>query len=92
MPDISANSLSIAFGHFQRGYTIVDRNTSMLRDPFTKTPRAVLQHPPGRWRDAGLPRYQADEVRRELKLERLSLPGKRMYCRRVMRPISRPVR
>jgi HK97 family phage major capsid protein len=38
MPDVSANSLSIAFGNFQRGYTVVDRSTSMLRDPFTNKP------------------------------------------------------
>ncbi len=42
MPDISANSLSIAFGDFQRGYTIVDRNTSMLRDPFTAKPHVLF--------------------------------------------------
>ena len=38
MPDIAANSLSIAFGNFQRGYTIVDRSTRLLRDPFTAKP------------------------------------------------------
>jgi HK97 family phage major capsid protein len=38
LPDIAAGSLSIAFGNFQRGYTIVDRNTMMLRDPFTNKP------------------------------------------------------
>jgi HK97 family phage major capsid protein len=42
MPDISANSLSIAFGDFQRGYVIVDRNTSMLRDPFTAKPHVLF--------------------------------------------------
>jgi HK97 family phage major capsid protein len=42
MPDISANSLSIAFGDFQRAYTIVDRNTSMLRDPFTAKPHVLF--------------------------------------------------
>jgi HK97 family phage major capsid protein len=30
MPDISANSLSIAFGGFQRVYTIVDRRSRSL--------------------------------------------------------------
>lgn len=39
MPDIAANSLSIAFGNFQRGYTVVDRHPMrMLRDPFTAKP------------------------------------------------------
>jgi HK97 family phage major capsid protein len=42
MPDISANSLSIAFGDFKRGYVIVDRNTSMLRDPFTAKPYVLF--------------------------------------------------
>lgn len=37
MPDIATNALPIAFGNFQRGYTIVDRTgTSILRDPYTK--------------------------------------------------------
>lgn len=37
MPDIATNALPIAFGNFQRGYTIVDRTgTSLLRDPYTK--------------------------------------------------------
>ena len=39
MPDVAANSLSIAFGNFQAGYTIAERNeTSILRDPYTKKP------------------------------------------------------
>lgn len=38
MPDIAAGSLSIAFGNFERGYTIVDRSTRLLRDPFTAKP------------------------------------------------------
>lgn len=38
MPDIAANSLSIAFGNFQRGYTIVDRSTRLVRDPYTLKP------------------------------------------------------
>jgi HK97 family phage major capsid protein len=42
MPDVSANSLSIAFGNFMRGYTIVDRNSSMLRDPFTAKPHVLF--------------------------------------------------
>lgn len=39
MPDIAANSLSIAFGDFNRGYVITDRTGArILRDPFTKKP------------------------------------------------------
>lgn len=39
MPDVAANSLSIAFGNFNAGYTIAERNeTSILRDPYTKKP------------------------------------------------------
>jgi len=39
MPAKAASSLSIAFGNFQRGYTIVDRiGTRMLRDPYSNKP------------------------------------------------------
>ena len=39
MPAKAANALSIAFGNFQRGYTIVDRiGMRMLRDPYTNKP------------------------------------------------------
>jgi HK97 family phage major capsid protein len=39
MPDIAANSLSIAFGNFKAGYVIAERNaTSILRDPYTHKP------------------------------------------------------
>ena len=39
MPDISANSLSIAFGNFKAGYVIAERNaTQVLRDPYTHKP------------------------------------------------------
>jgi HK97 family phage major capsid protein len=39
MPDIAANSLSIAFGNFQAGYLIAERaETNILRDPFTNKP------------------------------------------------------
>ena len=39
MPDIAADSLSVAFGDFQRGYRIVDRTgVRVLRDPFTNKP------------------------------------------------------
>lgn len=39
MPDIAANSLSIAFGNFQAGYVVSERSeTSILRDPFSNKP------------------------------------------------------
>lgn len=39
MPDLSTDSLSVAFGNFQRGYTITDRmGTRVLRDPFSNKP------------------------------------------------------
>jgi HK97 family phage major capsid protein len=39
MPDIAANSLSVAFGDFMRGYLIVDRaGVTLLRDPYTAKP------------------------------------------------------
>jgi HK97 family phage major capsid protein len=39
MPAKAASSLSIAFGDFRRGYTIVDRiGTRILRDPYTNKP------------------------------------------------------
>lgn len=39
MPVKAANSLSIAFGNFKRGYTIVDRmGMRMLRDPYSNKP------------------------------------------------------
>jgi HK97 family phage major capsid protein len=39
MPDIGAGSLSIAFGNFQKGYTIVRRlGTRFLVDPYTDKP------------------------------------------------------
>lgn len=39
MPDIAANSLSIAFGNFKAGYIITERaETNILRDPYSKKP------------------------------------------------------
>lgn len=39
MPDVTAGSLSIAFGNFKAGYIITERaETSILRDPYTKKP------------------------------------------------------
>ena len=39
MPDIAANSLSIAFGNFRLGYVVAERQeTQILRDPYTNKP------------------------------------------------------
>ncbi|WP_231621562.1 phage major capsid protein [Sphingomonas sp. 37zxx] len=39
MPDIAANSLSIAFGNFRAGYLIAERGeTAVLRDPYSNKP------------------------------------------------------
>ena len=39
MPDIAANSLSIAFGNFRAGYLIAERSeTVILRDPYSNKP------------------------------------------------------
>jgi HK97 family phage major capsid protein len=39
MPDVAADSLSVAFGNFAHGYVIAERSeTSILRDPFTNKP------------------------------------------------------
>ncbi len=39
MPDIAANSLSIAFGNFRAGYVIAERSeTAILRDPYSNKP------------------------------------------------------
>ncbi|WP_375449549.1 phage major capsid protein [uncultured Devosia sp.] len=43
MPNIAANSLSVAFGDFKRGYLIVDRQgVSVLRDPFSSKPYVLF--------------------------------------------------
>jgi HK97 family phage major capsid protein len=43
MPDIAANSLSIAFGDFRRGYLIVDRlGIRVLRDPYSSKPYVLF--------------------------------------------------
>lgn len=39
MPALAANAFPVAFGNFQRGYTIADRlGTRVLRDPYTNKP------------------------------------------------------
>lgn len=43
MPDIAANTYSIAFGDFQRAYVIVDRvGIRVLRDPYTNKPYVMF--------------------------------------------------
>lgn len=43
MPDITANSLSVAFGDFKRGYLIVDRaGVTVLRDPYSAKPYVLF--------------------------------------------------
>lgn len=43
MDDLGANSLSIAFGDFGRGYQIVDRvGVRTLRDPYTDKPNVIF--------------------------------------------------
>ena len=43
MPDVAANSLSVAFGDFNRGYLVVDRTgVSVLRDPYSSKPYVLF--------------------------------------------------
>jgi HK97 family phage major capsid protein len=43
MPNVGANSLSIAFGDFKRGYLIVDRmGVNVLRDPYSAKPYVLF--------------------------------------------------
>jgi predicted phage gp36 major capsid-like protein len=65
MPDVAANSLSIAFGDFARGYLIVDRagGAGAARSLFGQALCAVLHDQACRRRGAELRRDQADEVR-----------------------------
>lgn len=43
MPDIAANSLSVAIGDFRAGYLIVDRiGTRILRDPYSAKPYVLF--------------------------------------------------
>ena len=43
MPDIAANSLSIAFGDFRRGYLVVDRiGIRAMRDPYSAKPYVLF--------------------------------------------------
>jgi HK97 family phage major capsid protein len=50
MPDIASDSLSIAFGDFRRGYTIVDRTgLSVVRDEFTLKKQAIVEFTLSKW-------------------------------------------
>ncbi len=43
VPDVAANSYSVAFGDFRRGYLIVDRQgVRVLRDPFSAKPYVLF--------------------------------------------------
>lgn len=43
MPDLAANSFSLAFGDFRRGYLVVDRTgTRVLRDPYSAKPYVLF--------------------------------------------------
>ncbi len=43
MPDIAADSMSIAFGDFGAGYTVAERpDTRILRDPFSAKPNVLF--------------------------------------------------
>ncbi len=43
MPDVAADSLSIAYGDFSAGYTIVDRlGDRLLRDPYSAKPHVLF--------------------------------------------------
>ena len=50
MPDIAGDSLSIAFGDFLRGYTIIDRTgVSVVRDEVTRKREAIIEFTIHRW-------------------------------------------
>lgn len=41
MPDIGADAYAIAFGNFEKGYTIAERpDLRVLRDPYSANPRS----------------------------------------------------
>ena len=43
MPDIAANSVSVLFGDFRRGYLVVDRTgLRVLRDPYSAKPYVLF--------------------------------------------------
>ena len=43
MPDVAADSLAVAFGDFNAGYTIAERpDLRILRDPFSAKPHVMF--------------------------------------------------
>ena len=43
MPDVAANSMSVAFGDFAKGYLVVDRaGVQVLRDPYSQKPYVLF--------------------------------------------------
>jgi len=42
MPDMATGDVSVMFGNFTMGYEILDRNTNMLRDPYTNKPYTLF--------------------------------------------------
>lgn len=50
MPTIASNSLSVAFGDFRRGYTVIDRSsTVVVRDEFTRKKEGIVEFTWMRW-------------------------------------------
>lgn len=50
MPDETGNALSVAFGDFRRGYTIVDRTgMTVIRDEITQKKKAIVEFTWARW-------------------------------------------
>ena len=50
MADIASNSISVAFGDFARGYTIIDRTgMAVIRDEVTQKKKAIVEFTPQRW-------------------------------------------
>jgi len=50
MPDIANDAYPVAFGDFQRGYTIVDRTgMSVIRDEFTRKKNSIVEFTINRW-------------------------------------------
>jgi len=50
MPNIAAGNLSVVYGDFLRGYTIIDRTgMSMVRDEYTRKKNAIVELTFNRW-------------------------------------------
>jgi len=50
MPALAANALSVAFGDFRRGYTIIDRTgISIVRDEVSQKRKAIVEFTINRW-------------------------------------------